>query len=249
MIEGNRILSCGNVRKVLNDRYNLSYTDTSLDEKPACMGYIKKLLKLDISSSALDDRLVCASNLKKLLTLVKPYTKLEYVQFNASQYIRTGFYPNNNTRVVADIYCDSDQPSSLYAVYGGRKNRHEKTYSFWVTKTSTVRFDYGSEQYSVSFKTPGQRFTVDTNKNVLYINSTEKATATSETFVSPYELLIGSNNQSDGTLETRCFKGRIYSFKIYDNNTLVRDYIPIKKQFYKINDQELFLYSLHTFFK
>lgn len=36
---------------------------------------------------------------------------------------------------------------------------------------------------------------------------------------------------------------------IAGNSSRLKDYIPIKKQFYKINDQELFLYSLHTFFK
>ena len=97
---------------------------------------------------------------------------------------------------------------------------------------------------TINLSTNG-RFEIDHNKNVLKINNTTN-TATNSTFVSERTLKIASNWTTAGSAyndsnynDLRRFKGRLYYFKIYDNGTLVRDYVPVKR----ISDGAIGLYD------
>lgn len=79
-------------------------------------------------------------------------------------------------------------------------------------------------------------FEIDFNKNSVKINSTNK-TISSATFQSSHNLLIASTFTNSGSSDyedsenrdVRRFSGKIYWFKIYDDGTLVRDYVPAQR--------------------
>ena len=151
---------------------------------------------------------------------------LEYIQSSGTQYIDTGFKPNQNTRVVMDIEILSTSGTTA-AIFGARNSTSSSNNAFvlWKISNSAFRSDYRSSTSKVSV-TPIGRHTIDKNKNAITIDST-RATHTAGTFQASYNLCLFANNGS-GTIDSRKIHAKLYSCQIYDNGTLIRDYIPIR---------------------
>ena len=163
---------------------------------------------------------------------------LEYIEADADQFIDTGFLPNNNTRVVADFMVTSYvsvDPSYYSTLFCARTSTNVDSYGEFICSQNNPnqsRSDYNTEQLETtgSIDYLLKRVTVDKNKNVTtysYNGSVVSTiTATPQTFDTPYSLYIFKIN-SGGTT-TGYPRTRLYSFKIYDNDVLVRDFVPIK---------------------
>ena len=167
----------------------------------------------------------------------KAYKTLEYLVFSGYELISTSFYPNQNTRVQCKILPDETQPTSIegtFAVFGSRNSSNTASFSLWGFPTY-MRFDYNAQrkQLNVSYK---ELLEIDCNKNRATINSVSSS-ATSGTFSGGSQLYIASNaNQASGVCDSnkrdiRRFSGKLYYFKIYDNGTLVRDFVPVERIF------------------
>ena len=187
---------------------------------------------------------ITISQYKKVKT--KTYIKLEYISLDGKQFVETNYHPNNNTRIIADVYLDSSQLEETVAIYGGRTRRDGETQSFtlWILSANQFRFDFNKENLTINMPTAG-RFNIDCNKNVIKINSST-FTASNAEFKSSHTLKIastwtdaGSNYNDSNYNDLRRFKGKLYYVKIYDNGTLVRDYVPVKR----ISDGAIGLYD------
>lgn len=147
------------------------------------------------------------------------YTPIEYIETSGTQYIDTGFNPNQNTRVVIDFTAlphDSEN-----SVFGCRSTSSSRVFAFSVRNTGTWRFGYGSE-YTGSVKADTERHTVDANMNVISMDGTVLYTADSAEFTTAYTMAIGAVKTS----AVRYGYVRIYSCQVYDNGTLIRDLVP-----------------------
>lgn len=161
---------------------------------------------------------------RKPVELPDGYTMLSYIEGTGTQYINTGFKPNQNTRLILDIDIGS-QPSYPTALFGSRNGDTASNASFviFIMTASQFRTDFGSATVNANISTSG-RFLIDTNKAICNINGTLYEN-TNTTFQSDYTLSILTENDPSG-YDTRITKGKIYSCKIYDNDILIRDYIP-----------------------
>lgn len=147
-----------------------------------------------------------------------------YIQGSGTQYIDTGFKPNNNTRVVLDAQMvNATTVSNMYTPFGVRGGG----YFFELYKASTgnwnMTFLWGTtynQYFTIDYST---RHTFEINKNVAKIDSTSKTYSTT-TFQLSYNLFLGADNNA-GTANA-ITPLRIYSCKIYENDKLVRDYWP-----------------------
>ena len=156
------------------------------------------------------------------VSLPDGYTQLPYVEANGAQYIDTGFKPDNNTRVV----CDAVFPVTALGtwLFGARAGGGQ--YCF-LSYQNEYRSDYADSTDAEKITLiPGGRFTVDKNKNVTYINGEVARTAAQSAFSCQQNLYLFACNHYDaangyGTL-------KLYSCKIYDNDILVRDYVPCR---------------------
>lgn len=152
------------------------------------------------------------------------YTQLTYIESSGTQYIDTGFAPNQDTRLVIKAYFPL--AGSNRFLYGARTA--EKSNGFALNAYSTkYRSHYNNNWIdyatSVSFDEP---FTIDQNKNVTTLNDEYTVTGTYAAFTSPCSLtLFAINNNGTVATATRA-TAKIYFCQIYDNGTLVRDYIP-----------------------
>lgn len=156
------------------------------------------------------------------MSLPNGVQELQWVKANGNVYLNTTFNPNQNTRVVADVEWDASATTSW--LFGARNGKNRGAFAF-LTYKSAYRADYGSGTKTLSVL-PSGRFTVEMDKNVVKINGETVATASSQNFTTNYPMVLFANNTA-GTISGYT-TAKLYSLKIYDNSTLVRDYIPVR---------------------
>ena len=160
----------------------------------------------------------------KPVELPEGYTQLEYIQSSGTQYIDTGVKHNNNSRIVMDAQV-TEKPSSHAWLFEGRMSATSGAKGLLLLDGDTWNADYESSINRVSISSIGvtDRLNVDYNKNVLTVNGYSH-TWTNSTFQSTSTLVLFGAN-TGGTV-SGLISARVYSCKIYDNDTLIRDYIP-----------------------
>lgn len=153
------------------------------------------------------------------------YTKLEYIQSSGTQYVDSGFKPNNNSRVVLDFE-PTDAYSSIVGIFGTRDENSgtaANMFVFWNNGANTFRTDYFGTQQTMTVSTLLARQTVDKDKNVTTIGSVSVSNAASTGQCSNNLYLFCTN--AAGTANYFA-KLKLYSCQIYDNGTLARDFVP-----------------------
>lgn len=148
------------------------------------------------------------------------YQWLDYIQSSGTQYINTGFKPNQNTRVVMDV---QSLNSDTNTYFGARTTTTSKTYTFFQISSTTIRADYGTAQISGTVSSVTNRVLIDANKETFKYGSVT-ITHSASTFQCDYPMFLLSANTAGSP--DRYMSARIYSCQIYDNGTLIRDYVP-----------------------
>ena len=151
------------------------------------------------------------------------YTQVEYLKSTGSQYINVGFKPNQDTRIVLDV--NSPLVSGPVWLFGARTAADSKTYNF-LCQGSKYRSDYNDNSSTSLTINPSGRFEIDKDKNITKINGSTASTIPYGAFQCEYNLFLFSNNNAGTTGAGASIS--IYSCKIYDNGTLVRDFVPAR---------------------
>ena len=164
----------------------------------------------------------------------KGYTQLEYIESSGTQYFDTGFKPNQNTRVVIDIETLTDGDGKSVAFYGCRDGTtigtSSRAFIGWQRNTKTeFNFHYGTSGNPMASPTGTSkgRFVIDHNKGKVTVNGTELTLATTSAFQATDSMFLLAA-RSAGALDSQTGSHRLYSCKIYDNGTLVRNFVPCK---------------------
>lgn len=148
----------------------------------------------------------------------KPYTEIEYIETTKAQYIDTGFKPDSNTRIVADMALTAT--GTNYA-FGARSSSSSRAFALTTNASEGWRLGYYST-FGSDVDHDKNRHTIEINKNVLGIDGNVIVTATEREFDCAYSLCLGAVKASTVYLGST----RLYACKIYDNGTLVREYVP-----------------------
>ena len=93
-----------------------------------------------------------------------------------------------------------------------------------------VQDDYASVQNKVISGTSGGRFVFNKNKNVLSIDGETVVTSTYASFSCSYNAFVGSLNNGGSAMTNAPVTARLYSVTIYDNGTLIRDFMPYRRR-------------------
>lgn len=153
------------------------------------------------------------------MSLPSGYKRLEYIQSSGTQYVNSNFKANQDTRFVIDFeYISGDVVFGAYDVAGANGFGLQAASNKWYTYYGT------SSAYSSTAVVANIRLVADVNKNVSTLNGAALRTATANTFSGANPLIISGlyNESAPGFLTAL----KIYSCQIYDNGTLVRDFIP-----------------------
>lgn len=150
--------------------------------------------------------------------LPEGYTELEYIRSSGTQWIDTGFKPNQNTRVVMKL---SATETGSHTVFGADIDWVDNGFALGVGFTH-----YGKETGTISGLNNGSPHEVDFNKNIISMDGSTVLTMGASTFSVPHNLALFANNRAGGIQEKTTMA--LYYCRIYDGNTIIRDYIPCK---------------------
>ena len=149
------------------------------------------------------------------------YEELEYIVFDSTQIIDTGFTPDNDSRIESKCYRTGED----CWFYGASPTNPRIT--LYHSRTGTCR--WGNQSRSNVGFVADTEYTIIEDKNGLIINGIDNPwnAGTAGDFTCDRSLTIGNNNGSSGT---RYFAGNLYYMKIYDNDVLARDFVPAKRK-------------------
>ena len=157
--------------------------------------------------------------------LLKGYTRLEYIESTGTQYIDIGYITNSNCKIDLDLALTNVNTSNQYISLVGQSWQNNM---FGVLKDSskTIESLYGNQAINTNFvPTQNQKYNFILDKNKFYIDEELKATHNVATFISPSSLIIFASKWGGSISEYTIMK--LYDYKLYDNDVLVRNFIPV----------------------
>lgn len=159
----------------------------------------------------------------KASRLPEGYYECEYIESDGTNFVDTGFAPDNNTRVVCDFEF-MDTPSGHTCIFGSRTSDASTMFEFFWHDSydyfCSNYQNYGRHTWSVD---PVGRYIVDKDKETTTFNGTSESYTNTE-FTLTHNIYLFALNKA-GTAQWHA-TARIYSCRIYDNGVMVRDYVP-----------------------
>ena len=172
-------------------------------------------------------------------TLPVGYTELAYLQGDGNSYIDTGYKPSNNTKIDITISFASIANGHIF----GSRMTNTGGGGFAVATISNVfAFDYNGNRVSGISPTVGTVYRIVKNgaeNQISYGTTVNTYSNSASTFsVDATMALFGINTA--GTITSSAASIKIYSAKIWNDGTLVRDFVPARRE----SDGVLGMYDL-----
>ena len=170
-------------------------------------------------------------------TLPNTYTEVDYIESSGTQRIDTGFKPNSNTKYDMDVLVTQKEVGASQYFVSSQTSKRSNVY---FNANNYLSIGYGSDYYNTSILVEtNKKYNLVLDKNKFYIDNELITTANAG------EFSLNLNAQlfvqyAGGTTYNNYAYARLYTFKIYDNGVLVRDFIPC----YRNSDNEVGLYDL-----
>lgn len=152
------------------------------------------------------------------------YTFVDYIESNGDEYINTNFVPNQDTKVETKIKTKTVSGSANRTIFGSRSGANSNHYGMTIGGNNCWWLGYGTTNGNTMQAVSSDTiYEITKNKNATTINGTDMTPATAQTFTCPGNMYLFCMNQSGATAKSSI---KLYSCKIYDNGTLIRDYKP-----------------------
>ncbi|MCQ2580596.1 MAG: hypothetical protein MJ164_00275 [Alphaproteobacteria bacterium] len=166
-------------------------------------------------------------------TLPAGFTELEYIESTGTQYIDTEFQASSSTNIEVKCYLETVSSSDGF-LFGSYENGKKYAINLFSDNAIYPRFGINSSlALSRYYIKTNQVFKVIDGK--FYINDTLLIDYSTESFTkSTLNLWLFSNNGN-----AKNFRGRIMYTKIWDNNELVRNFVPARRD----SDNEIGMYD------
>ncbi len=163
----------------------------------------------------------------KVRGLPEGYTRLQYLQFTGTQYINTGIKANNNTKAEGVFYINSGFNGHVFGSYNSGAY-----FRIYVPSGSITGTVFGGTSFTPSSIVPGDfarttsiRIKLD-NTGIYIGNKTFSYTSTPGSFTATSNMYLGAINAYSSN--SKYLQGKVYTFNIVQNGTLVRNFIPAK---------------------
>ena len=154
------------------------------------------------------------------MSLPSGYKQLEYIQSSGTQYINTGFKPNQSTKIELDVLSAEGTSSNIPYIFGTQDRSNNYFVATWVLGYGNGMVTTGINLYD------GEFHVVKVENGALYKDGSIIAQRTVSSFSIGVPIFLFAVNSSRQSMGYGACKLR--SCKIYDNGTLVRDFIPCK---------------------
>ena len=171
------------------------------------------------------------------------YIALDYIEsksyWHNNNYINTGIYPNNDTKIEMDFLVRGQSGHNYDRLFGATDTLFSAQLSNYVPADYRVHNKYNNidKDFVLNYAT---KYNLKREKNKIYINDELKSQFEESVFQDTNELRLFSSTTGD-----RDGIFVLYYCKIWDNNSLVRDFIPCKNS---NNEVGLYDFVSQTFF-
>lgn len=150
-------------------------------------------------------------------SMSKPYkTELEYIESNGKQYIDTGYLMSKTTDIEFIGSISDNTKTGWIAGAPVWVGVHKKLGQVAITQTSTG-MTYNNVNVNEDFK-------ISLFGNVVYFNDLQTNTITRNNSTLTLFLFAYHHTNNQGSINSSI---RMKSFKIWENNILIRDFIPV----------------------
>ena len=156
----------------------------------------------------------------------KGFTEVEYLQSSGTQYINTGLAPNANQKIeLSGFKAGGGTTSGGYIGCGSTATADDRI-QIWAEGGGLAWFRVDGTSITTSEScTVNHKFVLDIKNKKGYVDSSEYNLSYSGSLTTyPYFLFLRNNGGIPDT--TYNAPMRLYYVKIWDNNSLVRDFIP-----------------------
>lgn len=163
-----------------------------------------------------------------MMGLTPPPSVIPYIRAN-SAYIDTGITPDQTTRVI--VWARNFNPGTFVWLFGSRVAYQNAAFNISLpdgASTGSIRIGFNNTNTDAAdkFSLLSNYHKYELDGNVLKVDNTVVATATSETFSNQYNIhLFGMNNA--GNHVAAGLPIDICACKIYKGGNLVRNFIPV----------------------
>ena len=151
--------------------------------------------------------------------------KLEYIEGTSNQFIDTQYKPSGSTRLVIDAQAIGSGTQTFFGSRNATSSTDASSFTLFSIKGASYRFDCFGKKTSVTLN-PTIRHIITATPTSIDFDGTAYSIS-SNPIASTHNLYLTSVN-TNGKADARSGV-RLYSAKIYDNSTLVRDFIPANK--------------------
>ena len=160
----------------------------------------------------------------------KQLTPVEYIANTDSQYINTGYNPNNTTRVEAKFKMNESPTGFKWLFLSRPENVAGGGFGFGCITNGFISSEFNNRTSSSTDKLIADTYyIIDKNRNLCTYND-KTLENTNSTFTVNYPLPIFALNNI-GTIQSGTLPlANCYYFRIYDNDILVRDFIPVRDE-------------------
>lgn len=194
------------------------YNATDLNRVDACLeDLVARLRRIGYNVPGYE-RVKIERETKPASRLPEGYAEVQYIQSSGTQYVDTGFKPNQDSRVIIKL---STSETGSHTVFGADIDWVDNGFALGVGFTH-----YGKETGTISGLNNGSPHEVDFNKNIISMDGSTVLTMGASTFSVPHNLALFANNRAGGIQGKTTMA--LYYCRIYDGNTIIRDYIPCK---------------------
>ena len=163
------------------------------------------------------------------------YTQLEYIESTGTQYIDTE-YKHNTSKTKYSMEVSITSTPNMYNALFGARTEHDSNDAYYVgitnnTNHTTYTCIGGTKVdpisgFNINFNTK-YKIDIDPTRGIT-VNNTLYSIIYKSSITSSYNAYIFGFNTNNSINETVNMK--LYSFKIYNDNNLVRDFIPVKRK-------------------
>lgn len=185
----------------------------------------------DITSTAYNNGVITIASVTGNVSITASTmfdAEVEYLQSDGNVYIDTGVKVASSTKFDIDLSVETPPTDVNYYLFGGRISASEGCMYLFRNSSGNWKWYFGTKNSTVSGVSVNRVRcqNIDAARHI-YVNSGHVA-VTSQTFSTNNNFYLFAVNLNGGVNSTKpAFP--IYSAKLYSSGTLVRDYIPVRK--------------------
>lgn len=153
------------------------------------------------------------------------YKPVEYIESTGTQYIDTGFTPDNNTRVVCRYKCNDT--STTNNLFGARSQTTTRAFTYGIENTGKKRVGWNTATTGYTAEdTNWHTVDMDGKNLVVKVDGSVLTNLTSATFTAPTTMLVLGIHATSG-FDVYFAKYQVANTIIYDNGTLIHNFLPV----------------------